>query len=244
LPLFLRGTAAPFGALEEAVVTDGSEGRASRRTNPLSDLASARDYVERHYSKEHALLLARGADVGVFFANTMKKVFELEKWSSSTRNRDWLKEAGGDFMAAWSRALRDRGGDGQAPAAPSGGFTTLVSDLLDHAQQVYALSNRLAALLVSEGEVRSLVDACTNELAMLAVFATRAARAAGLEPPGATELAALAVWIGIERETGGMYSNDEAKQLDEKERRVDKYRKIIAALPVAEEKVTRLTALS
>lgn len=220
---------------------NGPGGGGSRRGNPLADYNVARAYVVEDRSEADALILARGADIGTFLAFTLKNLLDLEPWIKSRKNRQWLQQAGGSG-ASWARALNDRAAEQGAPAVPAGGFLKLVGDVLEHAQQVYVLSDRLAAHL-DNAAVRELVDACRNELSMLAVFAARAAAAAGIEPPSATELAALSVWLGIEKDIAEMYDGDVARQVEEKNRRVDKFRKILAALPQTDAKVSELFAL-
>lgn len=223
-------------------MTSGGNGRASRRGNPLADFGAARGYVAEDRSEADAMILARGADIGTFLAFTMKSLLVLEPWITSRKNRQWLENSGGTNIGSWARALRDRAAEQGAPALPSEGFLKLVDDVFEHARQISVLSERLAVML-DDVHVRELVDACRNELSMLAVFATRAAAAAGLTPPSATELAALSVWLAIEKDVGEMYDGDVARQLEEKDRRVDKFRKILEALPQTDAKVNELFAL-
>ena len=204
----------------------------SRRRNLLVSHVAARSYIVDRRTEADALTLLRGADDGVFIASSLSRVLEIEKWLTSPRTRRRLDLGGSGKAAAWSLASPGRSCGEGSPATPSGGVAETVRDLLFHLQEVHALSNRLFSQVKADpGKRRALVAFC-NEQNALAAFATRAARATGIQLPAATELAALSLWVGVETT---------APTVEEMDRRVDKFRKIKKALPRLEAFLDALT---
>jgi hypothetical protein len=217
-------------------VNDKKKGiqRPGGRKNPLANVGSALTYVADRRGIGHFSALARGAGVGASFSSTMRQLFRLERWLTSSRNQTWLKTAGGEWLAWSAGYFRLRSAESGAPAAPSGGLPKDVLDLVLHAQQVHALSNKVFSRFKTDPRVRTLAIGCCNELNMLTAFATREARAAGIQELTATELAALAVWTNAEKPT---------VSLEERDRRVDKFRKVLDNLSRIDSALDELASL-
>lgn len=209
--------------------------RVSKRTNFLSTANAARAYVARHRSEEHTDRLIQGADVGLYFAFSMKRIIELEKWFSSSRNQRWLGSTGGQSVAEWNRYFLGQVDDANALTVPAGNITSLAGQLLVCAQQVFDLSSSLIARFEANPRAREVVIACGKELNMVAGFATRTARQAGMKELTASELAAISLYVGAE---------SHSSTLDEMDRRVDKFRKIVEALPGIEATLDEMESLS
>jgi hypothetical protein len=215
--------------------THGGPGRPLGRDNPLATPEAARRYVTLERSEEQALVLARGADMGVTFANGLVQFFALEELFVSRLTSRWMNQAGGDYMASWTEFFRDLAGQVDAPAGPTGGFAMSLGDVVLHTRQVHVLSKKIFSRFTDEPATRDLVMSLRNEFNMMSVFATRAARASRITEPKAMELAALSVWIGAEKEANG---------LEEMDRRMDKFRKILSALPSIEASLEELNRLN
>lgn len=206
-----------------------------KKQNPLRDGTEALAYLMERRGGQQFARLARNAGLGLSFAAVLTRFFTIEKWLTSSRNQKWVREAGGAWMSYPAEYFAIQEDQAEGAKLEMGSLASGIFEIVRGAGSMHRQASQVYSLFDSNDRSRDVAVACKNDLAMMTVFATRCARQSGIPTPTVLELAALSVFHRAESGTSS---------LEERDRRLDKFRKIMLKMPRTESLLSHFLSLN